>query len=85
VDLPSHAGGAVELQQILMADAAHHSGNDPDRISFVAALRIARQSIAPGALFPPEDTTACDRVWQHAIAGSCTGSTRPADYARHPG
>jgi len=53
VDLPSHAGGAVELQQILMADAAHHSGNDPDRISFVAALRIARQSIAPRGAFPP--------------------------------
>ncbi len=37
----------------LMADAAQHSGHDPDRISFVAALRIARQSIAPRGAFPP--------------------------------
>lgn len=37
----------------LMADAAHHSGHDPDRMSFVAALRIARQSIAPRGAFPP--------------------------------
>ena len=37
----------------LMADAAQHSGHDPDRVSFVAALRIARQSIAPRGAFPP--------------------------------
>ena len=37
----------------LMADAAHHSGHDPDRVSFVAALRIARQSVAPRGAFPP--------------------------------
>jgi len=37
----------------LMADAAQHSGHDPDRMSFVAALRIARQSIAPRGAFPP--------------------------------
>ncbi len=37
----------------LMADAAQHSGRDPDRMSFVAALRIARQSIAPRGAFPP--------------------------------
>ena len=36
-----------------MADAAQHSGHDPDRVSFVAALRIARQSIAPRGAFPP--------------------------------
>ncbi len=52
----------------LMADAAQHSGRDPDRISVVAALRIARQSIALRGAFPPEDSTACTRVWQHAIA-----------------
>ena len=33
----------------LMADPAGHSGHDPDRVSSVAALRIARQSVAPGA------------------------------------
>jgi hypothetical protein len=37
----------------LMADAAQHSGHDPDRMSFVAALRIARQSIAPRGAFSP--------------------------------
>jgi hypothetical protein len=37
----------------LMTDAAQHSGHDPDRMSFVAALRIARQSVAPRGAFPP--------------------------------
>jgi hypothetical protein len=37
----------------LMTDAATHSGHDPDRVSFVAALRIARSSVAPRGAFPP--------------------------------
>jgi hypothetical protein len=37
----------------LMTDTAKHSGRDPDRVSFVAALRIARQSVAPRGRFPP--------------------------------
>ena len=37
----------------LMADAAAHAGRDPDRVSFVAALRIARRSIAQQGAFPP--------------------------------
>ena len=37
----------------LMVDAAQHHGHDPDRVSFVAALRIARQSVAPRGAFPP--------------------------------
>jgi len=37
----------------LMADAAEHAGHDPDRISFVAALRISRRSIAQQGAFPP--------------------------------
>lgn len=37
----------------LMADAAQHAGHDPDRVSFVAALRIARRSIAQQGAFPP--------------------------------
>jgi len=37
----------------LMFDAAGHAGHDPDRVSFVAALRISRRSIAQrGALSP---------------------------------
>ena len=37
----------------LMADAAEHAGHDPDRISFVAAMRISRRSIAQQGAFPP--------------------------------
>ena len=37
----------------LMADAAHHSGHDPDRMSFLAALRISRQSVGHRSAFPP--------------------------------
>ncbi len=36
-----------------MADAATHAGHDPDRVSFVAALRITRQTIAQPGAFPP--------------------------------
>jgi len=37
----------------LMMDAAEAAGRDPDRVSFVAALRIARRSIAQQGAFPP--------------------------------
>lgn len=37
----------------LMAEAATHSGHDPDRVSFVAALRITRQTLAHSGAFPP--------------------------------
>ncbi len=37
----------------LMTDAAAHAGHDPDRVSFVAALRITRQSIAHQGDFSP--------------------------------
>jgi len=37
----------------LMTDAAEHSGHDPDRVSFTAALRIVRQSVAQQGAFPP--------------------------------
>ena len=37
----------------LMFDAAAHAGRDPDRVSFVAALRISRRSIAQAGAFPP--------------------------------
>lgn len=36
----------------LMVDAAAHAGHDPDRVSFVAALRIARRSAAQGSFSP---------------------------------
>ena len=37
----------------LMAEAAGHGGHDPDRVSFVAALRITRHSLAHQGDFPP--------------------------------
>lgn len=37
-----------------MTEAATHSGHDPDRVSFVAALRIARQTLAQPGAFPPD-------------------------------
>lgn len=37
----------------LMFDAAKHAGHDPDRVSFVAALRISRRSIAQQGAFSP--------------------------------
>ena len=37
----------------LMVEAATHCGHDPDRVSFVAALRITRQTIAHPGAFPP--------------------------------
>ena len=37
----------------LMNQAATHAGHDPDRVSFVAALRITRQTLAHPGAFPP--------------------------------
>ncbi len=37
----------------LMAQAAEHGGHDPDRVSFTAALRIARQTVSQQGSFPP--------------------------------
>ena len=37
----------------LMAQAATHYGHDPDRVSFIAALRITRQTLAHPGAFPP--------------------------------
>ncbi len=37
----------------LMTQAAIHSGHDPDRVSFVAALRITRQTLAHPGVFSP--------------------------------
>ncbi len=52
----------------LMAQAATHSGHDPDQLSFVAALRISRQSIAQQGAFPPEDPHATQRHWHQFLA-----------------
>jgi hypothetical protein len=39
----------------LMWEASAHGGVDPDRVSFVAALRLTRRSIAHQGDFPPSD------------------------------
>ena len=52
----------------LMWEAADHARVDPDRVSFVAALRIARRSIPAARDFPPQPT---DHGWRHAIALLC--------------
>jgi hypothetical protein len=39
----------------LMLEAAHEADVDPDRVSFVAALRIVRRSIAAARDFPPSN------------------------------
>jgi hypothetical protein len=39
----------------LMLEAAHDADVDPDRVSFVTALRIARRSIPAARDFPPSD------------------------------
>ncbi|MGH8776826.1 MAG: hypothetical protein ACRDWI_17305 [Jiangellaceae bacterium] len=51
----------------LMFDATAHAGRDPDRVSFVAALRISRRSIAQAGAVPPEATDTTSRLWRHAI------------------
>lgn len=38
----------------LMLDAAAHSGHDPDRISFVAALRITRRALSHSSFSPSQ-------------------------------
>jgi Insertion element 4 transposase N-terminal/Transposase DDE domain len=40
----------------LMAETAATGGHDPDRVSFVAALRISRRSLAHQGDFPPSAT-----------------------------
>src|SRR4051794_7460299 len=41
----------------LMAQAAAHSGHDPDRVGFVAALRISRATLTqPGAFSPQQQS-----------------------------
>ena len=52
----------------LMFAAAHDAHVDPDRVSFTAALRIARRSIAQARDFPPQAT---ERSWAHAIVQLC--------------
>ena len=57
-----------------MFDAAAAGGHDPDRVSFVAALRISRQSLAatqggfPPNRSPRRQARALNSIWQQAIS-----------------
>lgn len=51
----------------LMYDATVPAGRDPDRASFVTALRITRRSIAQEGAFSPEATGIGDSLWAHTI------------------
>ena len=53
----------------LMFEAAHDADVDPDRVSFVAALRIARRSIAQARDFSPSEAT--DHGWARALVLLC--------------
>jgi len=55
-------------------DAAENAGRDPDRVSFVAALRISRRSIAQQGAFPPWHS----RHRQSALASRHRRAHRPA-------
>ena len=69
----------------LMAEAATHAGHDPDRVSFVAALRITRQTLAhPGAFSPLTSTAATAPPGSTSCAGCSAGSTPPGDARSAP-
>ncbi|WP_239656385.1 IS4 family transposase [Mycobacterium riyadhense] len=68
----------------LMAQAAEHAGEDPDRVSFTAALRITRQSVAQQGAFPPEDPKPPISTGGPSCAACSTDSTPPgADDPHH--
>jgi hypothetical protein len=72
----------------LMAEAATHSGHDPDRVSFVAALRITRQTIAHPGAFPPGQHARDSPGWLvflHRLLGRLNPVRRPRTAPRRVG
>ena len=67
----------------LMFDAAENAGHDPDRVSFVAALRISRRSIAQQGAFPPDARDTIGRLWAHRDRGAHR-PTLPRPAPNHP-
>ena len=57
----------------LMLDAALKAGGDPNRVSFVADLRISRRTIAQQGAFSPEASDPIHRLWAHAITRTIRG------------
>jgi len=68
----------------LMFDAAEHAGHDPDRVSFVAALRISRRSIAQQGASPLTPATPSRGSGATPSANSSAGSSRGDDTGPTP-
>lgn len=68
----------------LMAQAATHSGHDPGRVSFVAALRSIRQTLAHPGAFLRTSTAATAPAGLTSCAASSAASTPSDASARHP-
>jgi hypothetical protein len=69
-----------------MAQAATHSGHDPDRVSFVAALRITRADHRPpGRLSPLTNTAATAPAGCTSSTACSAGSTPPGNDDPTPG
>ena len=66
----------------LMAEAATHSGHDPDRVSFVAALRITRQNHRPPGRFSPLTSTTATAPAGWASSDACSAASTPPDAHR---
>ncbi len=66
----------------LMVEAAEHRGHDPDRVSFVAALRITEQTVAQPGAFPLTSTAATAPAGWSSSGVSCDESTPPAAAAQ---
>jgi hypothetical protein len=60
-----------------MAQAAEHAGHDPDRVSFAAALRITRQTLAHPGAFPPDQHARDSPGWL-AFLRRLLGRVNPA-------
>ena len=62
----------------LMWEAADHANVDPDRVSFVAALRIARRSISAARIFPLRPLTTAGATRSSSSADDSTRSAATA-------
>lgn len=59
----------------LMTQAADHVGRDPDRLSFTAALRIVRQSVAQQGAFSLTTRGPPTGTGRHSYVDSSTASS----------
>jgi hypothetical protein len=69
----------------VMSDAAQHAGHDPDQVSFVATLRIVRQSVAQQGASPLSAPAPPRHTGGPCCAASSIASTRSAANGQHHG